>query len=272
MPRIATASRSTSTASIVRAVAVSQLTQTAENENSPTYLPAGVGDAGGFSVVRTEPDKTQRLWRFDAQGRNPQVVLADVKPVGYHAWVDAQTVALFVLGPPATLRIAQVSSGTAEIVTEGIGRSLHRIPGTRSVSIVQREASGEFWIKQVDVDSKKIEPLDQDAGRRRQQRPRHGVDARRQDDPAVEREPRAGVDARRRGLDRGVRRHRARPRRAVEAGRVAEGGRDRARRLGAEEIATTLRRATVDDVDAIVRILIDTKEASFPDNDRRSRS
>jgi Tol biopolymer transport system component len=139
--------------------AVSQLTQTAENENSPTYLPAGVGDAGGFSVVRTEPDKTQRLWRFDAQGRNPQVVLADVKPVGYHAWVDAAAVALFVLGPPATLRIAQVSSGKAEIVTEGIGRSLHRVPGTRSVSIVQREASGEFWIKQVDVDSKKVEPL-----------------------------------------------------------------------------------------------------------------
>ena len=139
--------------------ATSQLTQTAENENSPTYLPAGVGDAGGFSVVRTEPDKAQRLWRFDAQGRNPQVVLADVRPVGYHAWVDAATVALFVLGPPATLRVADVASGKAETVAEGIGRSLHRIPGTRSVSFVQRESSGEFWIKQVNVDTRKIDPL-----------------------------------------------------------------------------------------------------------------
>ena len=138
---------------------VTQLTQTAENENSPTYLPAGLGDAGGFSVVRTEPDKTQRLWRFDAQGQNPQIVLADVKPIGYHAWIDAATVALFVLGPPATLRIAHVPGGKADVVTEGIGRSLHRIPGTRSVSFVQREASGEFWIKQVDADTKKIEPL-----------------------------------------------------------------------------------------------------------------
>ncbi len=138
---------------------VTQLTQTPENKNSPTYLPSGIGDAGGFSVVRTEPDKTQRLWRFDASGGNPQIVLTDVKSVGYHAWVDASTVALFVLGPPATLRIADVKTGKAEIVAEGIGRSLHRIPGTRAVSFVQREASGEFWIKQVNVDSKKIEPI-----------------------------------------------------------------------------------------------------------------
>jgi hypothetical protein len=138
---------------------VQQLTETAENENSPTFLPAGVGAAGGFSVVRTEPDKSQRLWRFDAQGRNPEVVLANIKPVGYHAWVDADTVVLYVLGSPATLQIAHVKSGTAEIVADGIGRSLHRLPGTGSASFVQREPSGDFWVKQIDVASKKIDPL-----------------------------------------------------------------------------------------------------------------
>jgi len=138
---------------------VTQLTETAENENSPTYLPAGMGDAGGFSVVRTEPDRSQRLWRFDGHGKNPQVILNDVKPVGYHAWVDAATVGLFVLGQPATLRIADVRTGTAEIVAEGIGRSLHRVPGTRAVSFVQREPSGEFWIKQIDVSTRAIEAL-----------------------------------------------------------------------------------------------------------------
>lgn len=139
--------------------AVSRLTETAENENSPTYLPAGVGGPGDFSVVRTEPDKTQRLWRFDARGRNPQLVLAGVKPIGYHAWVTAGTLALFVLGPPATLRIASVTTGQAEIVADNIGRSLHRIPGTPHVSFVQRHNSGEFWVKQLEVASKRIEPL-----------------------------------------------------------------------------------------------------------------
>jgi len=138
---------------------VSQLTRTAENENSPTYLPVGIGDPGGFSVVRTEADRSQRLWRFDAQGRNPQLVLTQIKPVGYHAWVDAERVALFVLGPPATLQIANVKTGTAEIVADGIGRSLARIPGTHLVSFVQREASGEFWVKQIEIPSKRIESL-----------------------------------------------------------------------------------------------------------------
>jgi Tol biopolymer transport system component len=138
---------------------VSQLTRTPENENSPTFLPQGVGDAGGFSVVQTEMDKTQRLYRFDAQGRNPQLILADIKPVGYHAWIDSDRLGLFVLGQPNSLQLASVKTGKGEVVANGIGRSLHRVPGTRAISFVHREPSGEFWVKQIDVDSRKIDPL-----------------------------------------------------------------------------------------------------------------
>ncbi len=138
---------------------VSQLTQTPENENSPTFFPAGIGEAGGFSVVQSEMDKTQRLWRFNAQGKNPQLVLTDIKPVGYHAWVDADRLALFVLGQPATLQLARVSTGKGDVAASNIGRSLHRIPGTKLVSFVQREPSDEYWIKSIDFDSKKIDPL-----------------------------------------------------------------------------------------------------------------
>ena len=136
-----------------------QLTRTPENENSPTFLPAGLGDPGGFSVVQTEMDKTQRLYRFDAQGRNPHLLLADIKPVGYHAWIDADRLGLFVIGQPNSLQLASVKTGKGDVVANGIGRSLHRIPGTRAISFVHREPSGEFWIKQIDVDSKKIEPI-----------------------------------------------------------------------------------------------------------------
>jgi len=144
-----------------------QLTQTAENENSPTFVPAGLGPAGSFSVVQTEPDRSQRLWRFDAAGKNPQLVLADVKPVGYHAWVEPDHLAMFILGQPATLQVGRVATGKAEVVAKDIGRSLHRIPGTRQVSFVQREAVGlvqresaaVFWIRQIDIDSRQISPL-----------------------------------------------------------------------------------------------------------------
>ena len=138
---------------------VAQMTNTPENENSPTYLPAGLGESGGFSVVRSELDKTQRLWRFNALGRDAQLILTDIKPVGYHAWIDADRVALFVLGEPNSLQLASVKMGKGEVVANGIGRSLHRIPGTRMVSFVHREPSGEYWIKQIDIDTKKIEAL-----------------------------------------------------------------------------------------------------------------
>ena len=145
---------------------VSQLTQTPENENSPTPLPAGIGEPGGFSVVQSErrppdakPGPIQRLWRFNASGANPQLILADINPVGYHAWVDADRLALFVLGQPNSLQLASVKTGKGEVAANGIGRSLHRIPGTRLVSFVHQEASKEFFIKQIDIDSKKIDTL-----------------------------------------------------------------------------------------------------------------
>ena len=135
---------------------VAQLTQTPTNENSPTYLAGG---DGSFSVVQSEPDKRQRLWRFNAQGREPQLILTDVNPVGYHAWIDSDRLALFVLGQPNSLQLASVKTGKGEVAAQGIGRSLHRIPGTRLVSFVHREESGEFFIKQIDPDTRKIDTL-----------------------------------------------------------------------------------------------------------------
>ena len=135
---------------------VAQLTQTPTNENSPTYLAGG---DGSFSVVQSEPDKRQRLWRFNAQGREPQLILTDINPVGYHAWIDADRLALFVLGQPNSLQLASVKTGKGEVAAQGIGRSLHRIPGTRLVSFVHREESGEFFVKQIDPDTRKIDTL-----------------------------------------------------------------------------------------------------------------
>ena len=60
---------------------LTQLTDTPESEYSPTVTP----DGQHFSTIRVEADGTQRLWRFAIDGKNPELVLADVKPVGYHA-------------------------------------------------------------------------------------------------------------------------------------------------------------------------------------------
>jgi hypothetical protein len=130
-----------------------QVIATPEGEYSPTITPDGA-----ISVIRVEADGTQRLWRFERNGTAPHVLLANVKPVGYHAWIDGGRLALFVLGPPATLQLAR-PGGPGETVATDIGRSIHRIPGSRGISFVQREGEGKYVVKELDPDSKRITTL-----------------------------------------------------------------------------------------------------------------
>jgi hypothetical protein len=118
----------------------SRVTNTPESEYSPSITP----DGAAVSVVRVEADSTQRLWRFPDGGAAPTVLLHDVKPVGYYAWLDSTTLALYVLGDPNTLRIADTRTGRARVSTTAIGRSLQRVPGGRKASFVQR--SGNRWV------------------------------------------------------------------------------------------------------------------------------
>jgi dipeptidyl aminopeptidase/acylaminoacyl peptidase len=130
-----------------------QLTHTTEAEYSPTVTP----DGKGFSVVRVETDKTQRLWRFDLDGTNPRLVLEDVKPVGYHAWIDATHLALFVLGSPNSLYVADTTTGAAESVHAGIGRSILIRPGAGTVTFTTTGASP--MIMEMDPKTRSVKPL-----------------------------------------------------------------------------------------------------------------
>jgi hypothetical protein len=131
------------------------VTVTSESEYSATTLPNG----RGFSVVRVETDSTQRLWAFDMDGSNPRLLIEDVAPVGYHAWGGDHTVALFVLGDPNTLQIADIESGTVETVETNVGRSLHSIPGHRAISFVHKESPDNWLIKSLDLEANTIETL-----------------------------------------------------------------------------------------------------------------
>ncbi len=134
------------------------LTKTAESEYSPTPLPTG----DGFSVVRVEEDDRQRLWRFDLDGKNPQLLLPDVEPVGYHAWGKDGELALFVLGEPHRLHRAKLGTPGSSPLADDIGRSLAPIPGHHAVSFIHKvEAEGEdgWQVRRLDLDSGKIEPL-----------------------------------------------------------------------------------------------------------------
>jgi hypothetical protein len=122
-------------------------------------------DGKHISVIRVEADSTQRLWRFTMDGKQPELVLSDVKPVGYHAWATDTTLALFVLGQPATLQLADTRTGKAEIVAKGIGRSVLRVPARGTISFVTSEPAAEQgapptqMIQELDPKTKAVTPL-----------------------------------------------------------------------------------------------------------------
>jgi WD40 repeat protein len=132
-----------------------RLTRTPESEYSAAVTP----DGRSVSVVRVERDSTQRLWRFPLGGGRPCLVLERARPVGYYAWANDSTVAMFVLGRPASLQLGHVDAGRVDSVALSIGRSLHRIPTSERISFVDKSDSTLWWIRSLDPVSREITPL-----------------------------------------------------------------------------------------------------------------
>ncbi len=114
-----------------------------ESEYSATATPDGMG----FTAIRVEADSTQRLWRFQMDGTAVGPVFETILPVGYHAWANDNTIAMFILGQPATFQIGTIGSEDATLVAERIGRSINRIPGRTAVSYPRTFTDGrsEIW-------------------------------------------------------------------------------------------------------------------------------
>lgn len=100
---------------------VHQFTDTRENEYSPTPTT----DGKNITVVRVGNDGKQLLWNFPVEGGEPSLIFPNIEPVGYFAWIDNQTIAMFVLGDPVTLQIGELKSGNSTQIDQNIGRSLH---------------------------------------------------------------------------------------------------------------------------------------------------
>lgn len=134
----------------------SRVTTTApESEYSASEVPSG----GAIAVIRVERDSAQRLWRLPVDGGAGVPLFPTLKPVGYHAWADSARVAMFVLGSPPVLVLGNVQSGRLDTLVASIGRSLHRIPGSRNVSFVSKAYEENWWIMELDVESHGIRPL-----------------------------------------------------------------------------------------------------------------
>ena len=117
------------------------ITNTPEgSEYSPTPTPGGK-----ISSIRLDTSGLQLLYIYDLNGASE--VLVEDLAIGYHAWHTHDGFIAFVLGQPNTLQYIDLKSKKTKILASNIGRSLHKIPGSKNFSYVDK--SGDWTIKAI---------------------------------------------------------------------------------------------------------------------------
>jgi len=127
------------------------VTNSEDREYSPTLLP----EKYYFSCVRQENDgfDTQRLWVFPIdRSTNGKVILKNQDKIGYHCWLTNESVALFIVGPPHYLALANTQDGTVMKLTSNIGRSLQKLPNG-NLAYLHKATETNWTIKELDVNT-----------------------------------------------------------------------------------------------------------------------
>lgn len=123
-----------------------QLTNTAESE----YSPEMTADNKYFTVVRVEKDEKQRLWKFKKDGTKPKVLLQYILDVGYYCRINKNTVALFQLPEPFTLKLANIINQNSKAIDDNIGRCIKLIPGENAISYISKDDSTKWQLCKYD--------------------------------------------------------------------------------------------------------------------------
>ena len=127
------------------------ITDTPEAEYSPTLMP----DGNYFSCIRVEKDKnnTQRLWKFPINRSNQgQPIFEKITGVGYHCWLSPIKVALFIVGDPHRLIIANTETQKFTELTSKIGRGMQKLDNG-NLAYIQKLGPESWYIKELDLDS-----------------------------------------------------------------------------------------------------------------------
>lgn len=82
------------------------LTKSQVSEYSPTIVP----DGSGFSSVVVEKDSAQRVWLFNIDGSFKRIVHEGTDSIGYHSWLNTDTLMYYKLTEPHSLRVLDLKS------------------------------------------------------------------------------------------------------------------------------------------------------------------
>ncbi len=123
-----------------------KITNTSEREYSPTVTP----DKKFISCIIQRDNGAQDLGKYPIDGGDADVIINSLT-VGYHAWLDNNTLYVFVLGDPLTLRRYSISEKKDEVIERNIGRSIHKVPGKSTISFVHKATPEKWTIKAIEA-------------------------------------------------------------------------------------------------------------------------
>lgn len=99
------------------------LTKSKVSEYSPTILPG----CTGFSAVAVEKDSAQRIWQFNLDGTFNRIVHESTDSVGYHTWLNADTVIYYKLTEPHSLRVLDLKTNKDVWICDHPTRSFKKL-------------------------------------------------------------------------------------------------------------------------------------------------
>jgi hypothetical protein len=139
-----------------------QVTDTPDGEYSPTLMPS----KRHFSViVQEDGTNTQRLWQFPLdQSDSGSDIFPGITGVGYHCWINREEAAMFIVGSPVKMIIANRNTQEQKTIIEDIGRGMRA--NKRGLLYFIHKINDENWmIKRYDPGNNQISTIVQTPGR-----------------------------------------------------------------------------------------------------------
>ncbi len=119
------------------------LTNSKTSEYSPTIMPNGIG----FTAVVVEEDSVQRIWSFNIDGSFKNIVCANTDSVGYHTWINLDTLLYYKLTEPHSLRSLNVKTQKDTWICNDPARSFKKIDNSNKfIYSVKRDSTMDFRI------------------------------------------------------------------------------------------------------------------------------
>jgi hypothetical protein len=121
----------------------SNLTKSQVSEYSPTIIPSGFG----FTSVVVEKDSAQRVWQFNMDGTFKTIVHEGTDSIGYHTWLNADTILYYKLTEPHSLRVLDLKTNKDVWICNHPVRAFKKIGNSsRFIYAIKDSISTQFRI------------------------------------------------------------------------------------------------------------------------------